>query len=207
MLYDISPPIGPRLAVWPGDDPPQRILRCDLAQGDASTGSVLHATVHLGAHADAPAHVHSDGAAIDECPLEPYVGLAQVVRVDVPAGQAIRPSDLPALQAPRLLVATGSYDALAPFQQDFSALAPEVAEHVQQHGVVLVGIDAPSVDVFHAPGLPAHHALLGRGILVLEGLQLAAVPAGLYELIALPLRLEGFDGSPVRAVLRSLRSS
>src|SRR3982074_1966114 len=90
------------------------------------------------------------------------------------------------------------------FTTDFAALSPELVEALHGHGVRLVGIDTPSVDLFDSKDLPAHRAFLRRDMAILEGLVLKDVPEGVYELIALPLRLVGFDASPVRAVLRTL---
>src|SRR5438128_4021967 len=107
MLYDISPPITPRLAVWPGDTPPRREVLLDLAHGDNITLSTLHTTVHLGAHADAPSHYGEDAPTIDQRALDLYLGPCQVMRVPVPPRTRITPPDLPAsIQAPRLLLAT-----------------------------------------------------------------------------------------------------
>src|SRR5437764_12528939 len=94
-LYDISPLITPKLAVWPGDTPPRREVLCDLYEGDTVTLSTLHATVHLGAHADAPSHTGVDGQSIDHCLLHPYVGACQVMHIAARRGQRITPADLP----------------------------------------------------------------------------------------------------------------
>jgi len=206
MLYDISPPITPELAVWPGDTPPTREVLLDLARGDSVTLSTLHATVHLGAHADAPSHYGRTAPAIGQRPLERYLGPCQVVRVPVARGSRVTPADLQGpLQAPRVLLATGSYPDPARFNQDFAALSPELVDRLHEQGVVLIGIDTPSVDLFASKDLPAHQRCLAHDLAILEGLVLEQVPEGLYELIALPLRLEGFDASPVRAVLRASR--
>jgi arylformamidase len=203
MLYDISPLLSSRLAVWPGDTPPSREVLLDLSRGDNITLSSLHATVHLGAHADAPSH-YGPGPAIHERPLETYIGPCQVMRLAVPRATRITSQMLPApVQAPRLLLATGSYPDPEHFNTDFSALSVELVDHLHERGVLLVGIDTPSVDLFDSKDLPAHRAFLRHDLAILEGLVLAGVPQGLYELIALPLRLEGFDASPLRAVLRT----
>jgi hypothetical protein len=94
MLYDITPPITSRLAVWPGDTPPRREVRCDLKRGDSVTLSTLHATVHLGAHADAPSHYGADAPAIDACRLENYLGPCQVMRLEAARGSRVRFDDL-----------------------------------------------------------------------------------------------------------------
>ena len=103
---------------------------------------------------------------------------------------------------PRLLIATGSYPDPTEFNEDFAALEPALVDHLDGQGVRLVGIDTPSVDLFSSKDLPAHAAFLEHDMAILEGLVLDAVPDGIYELIALPLRLPGYDASPVRAVLR-----
>ena len=206
MLYDISPPITPQLAVWPGDTPPSREVLLDLARGDSVTLSTLHATVHLGAHADAPSHYDRAAPAIGQRPLERYLGPCQVIRVPAPRASRIRPAELPgAIAAPRILLATGTAPDPARFNEDFAALSPELVDWLHGQGVVLIGIDTPSVDLFASKDLPAHQRCLAHDLAILEGLVLDQVPEGLYELIALPLRLEGFDASPVRAVLRASR--
>lgn len=116
----------------------------------------------------------------------------------------MRPSDLPSdLGAPRLLVRTDTFTDPDHFREDFAALHPDLVASCADRGVRLIGIDTPSVDPFSSKDLPAHRAFLARDLAILEGLVLANVPDGLYELIALPLRLDGFDASPVRAILRS----
>jgi arylformamidase len=205
MLYDITPPISERLQVWPGDTPSAREVLMDMRRGDNLTLSTLRATAHLGAHADAPSHYGADAPAIHERPLDLYLGPCQVMRVAVPRGTRITPAMLPAAaDAPRLLLATGTYPDPETFNTDFAALSPDLVESLHARGVRLVGIDTPSVDLFDSKDLPAHRACLRRDVAILEGLVLAGVPEGRYELIALPLPLVGFDASPVRAVLRGL---
>jgi arylformamidase len=205
MIFDITPSISPRLQVWPGDTPPLREVLCDMHRGDQITLSTLHASVHLGAHADAPSHYGVDAPTIDECSLEPYLGPCQVLRASVPRRTCITPDMLPsAIQAPRLLLATGTYPDPESFNTDFAGFAPELVEYLHFQGVRLIGIDTPGVDLFDAKELPSHRQCLMHDIAILEGLMLKDVPEGLYELIALPLKLVDFDGSPVRAILRTL---
>ena len=205
MLYDISPPLSPRLAVWPGDRPLSREVMADLKGGDPVTLSALHLTAHLGAHADAPSHYGREGRSIDRQPLELYLGPCEVVRLPVARGQVVTPARLSALpRAPRVLFATGTYPDPERFNEDFASLTPELIAWLHGAGVRLVGVDTPSVDRFDAADLPTHRACLRYDQAILEGLVLAGVPEGIYELIALPLKLIGFDASPVRAVLRSI---
>ena len=197
MIYDISPPITTDLQVWPGDTPPRRTLRADMRGGAPATTSTLCTTVHLGAHVDAPSHALVDGKSVAEYDLERFWGSCQVVRMDLTSAR------LPVLQAPRVLFATGSYPDCNTFSRDFAGLPLELVEELRAAGVRLVGVDTPSVDVFAAADLPVHRRLLESDIAILEGLVLAGVPAGVYELAAFPLRLVGFEASPVRAVLRA----
>ncbi len=204
MIYDISPQITPRLKVWPGDTPPGREVLLDTARGDNITLSTLHATVHLGAHADAPSHYGHEAATIDRRGLDYYLGRCQVIRVAVGRGMLVTPAMvLTPIEAPRVLLATGTFPDPEVFNEDFAALTPELVESLHERGVRLVGVDTPSVDLFSSKDLPAHHTFLKHDMAILEGLVLADVPEGVYELIALPLRLVGFDASPVRAVLRA----
>lgn len=204
MIYDLSPPISPALAVWPGDTVPSREVLCDMAEGANITLSTLHSTVHAGAHADGPNHYGVDAPAIDQRSLDYYLGPAQVVRVNAAPNSWIGIDAMPSrLDAPRVLIATGTYPDPTSFREDFAALDPALVDHLHKRGVCLIGIDTPSVDVFTSKDLPAHGRFLANDMAILEGLVLDAVPEGVYELIALPLRLAGFDGSPVRAILRT----
>ena len=204
MIYDITPPITSRLQVWPGDTPPAREVLLDIQRGDNITLSTLRTTVHLGAHADAPSHYGKTAAAIHERSLDYFLGRCQVVRVA--AARAIRVSaDMIArpIQAERVLIATGTFPDPEHFNTDFAALSPELVERLHEQGVKLIGIDTPSVDLFESKDLPSHRMFLKHDMAILEGLALQDVPEGVYELIALPLKLVGFDASPVRAILRS----
>ena len=207
MIHDLSPPISPRLKVWPGDTPPSREVLLDLARGDNLTLSTLHATVHLGTHVDGPNHYGLDALGVEGWPLDLFVGPCQVVRVPVEEGRLVGPADMKAeIRSPRVLIATGTYPDPEDFHEDFAALDPSLIDLLHARGVRLVGIDTPSVDPFCSKDMPAHRRFLANGMAILEGLALADVPEGAYELIALPLRLVGFDASPVRAILRPLSS-
>ena len=204
MLYDITPGVTAALAVWPGDTPPSREVLADLKRGDNITLSTLRATVHLGAHADAPSHYGRGAASIESRPLDLYLGPCRVVRISASKGTRIPPSAIPArLRAERVLIATGSSPDPYAFNEDFVALDPETVDLLHERGARLVGIDTPSVDLYAAKKLVAHERFLAHDMAILEGLVLSHVPEGEYELIALPLKLAGFDASPVRAVLRT----
>jgi arylformamidase len=208
-LYDVSPPVRPGIPVWPGDTPYRAELSWAIARGDSVNVSALTTTPHLGAHADAPFHVAAGGVGVGELPLEPFLGPCRLV--EVPPAPLILPEHLENVDLgdpPRLLLKTGSAStpngSPSRFPEAFSALSPELARALGESGTLLVGLDTPSVDPFDSKDLAAHHALVAGGVVNLEGLMLDAVPPGIYELIALPLRLEGLDASPVRAVLRTL---
>ncbi len=204
-LYDITPPISPDLKVWPGDTPPSREVLLDMNRGDNLTLSTLHATVHLGAHADAPSHYGRDAPSIEQRNLELYVGPCRVIHLAVNRSARIEPEDVPAnIQADRLLLATGTFPDPRKWNEDFAALSPQLVDHLHERGVKLIGIDTPSVDLSDSKDLPAHQRFLAHDMAILEGLMLKDVPQGMYELIALPLPLVGFDASPVRAVLRTI---
>lgn len=205
MLYDISPPISPDLAVWPGDTKPSREVLMDMQGGDNLTLSTLHATVHLGAHADGPNHYGVDARPIDQQKLDHYLGPAQVFHINVKRGERIQLKDIPdeEINTPRILFATGTFPDPTNWNTDFAALDPDLVDELGKQGVRLIGIDTPSVDLFDDKKLTAHQRFLANDMAILEGLVLRDVPKGMYELIALPLKLVGFDASPVRAVLRT----
>jgi len=202
-LYDISPPVDSRHPVWPGDTPPRRETLLDMRKGDNLTLCTLHSTVHAGAHADAPSHYGVDAPSIDERPLDLYLGPCRVVRLEAERGRRIGPEAISwPVGAERILLATGTYPDPHVFNEDFAAYAPELVDALHADGVRLIGIDTPSVDLFACKDLLVHRRCLAHDMAILEGLVLNEVPAGMYELIALPLRLVGVDASPVRAVLR-----
>jgi arylformamidase len=203
-LIDISPLIGAAIRVWPGDTPFARTVNLDMAAGANLTLSDIRTTLHVGAHADAPSHYLAAGDDIAARSLSYYIGACSVVHVEVEG--RIYPEDLARknINSPRVLFRTGTFPDPNAWNDDFASLSPELVHHLHARGVVLIGIDTPSVDPFESKELEAHHALAEHDMANLEGLVLEHVPEGEYELIALPLRIAGADGSPVRAVLRTL---
>lgn len=206
MLYDISPTVRPGFPVWPGDPPFGIRLAASIADGDPANVSEISTTPHVGSHVDAPFHTEARGETVADLALEPFLGPCRVVKV--PLVPLVEPRHLDGvdLDSPRrLLLKTESVRDRKSFPERFTAISPELAALLAERGLLLVGVDTPSVDPFGSDGLGAHHALLRGGVAILEGLVLDGVPEGVYELIALPLKLEGLDGSPVRAVLRTIR--
>lgn len=201
-LIDVSPLISPRLGVWPGDQPFAASWSLRIADGANIDLSAIHATVHLGAHADAPRHYADGGEGIEARALELYYGPCQVIDAPVARGARVRPGDLrQAVAARRVLLRTGTFPDPDCWNADFAALSPELVEYLWRQDVHLIGIDTPSIDPQEDKLLESHHAVAARDMAILEGLVLAHVAPGRYTLIALPLRIEGADASPVRAVL------
>lgn len=209
-IYDITLPLSENLPTWPGD-PALSITRVSsLAKGDAANVSELTLSVHTGTHIDAPCHFEADGMGIDQIPLDILIGPCRVVEMTgLNTRQEITLAHLRQLNledVTRLLFKTGNSRRWIQkdpvFHKDFIALSTDGAAYLVDQGIKLVGIDALSIEKFDKPGHPTHHTLLRNNVVILEGLNLSPVPAGDYELIALPLKLQGADGAPTRAVLK-----
>jgi len=203
-IYDLSQTIRKGIAVWPGD----RKFRCEwtmrLEDGDSCNVSAVTMSVHTGSHVDAPYHFDRSGLDVARVPLENCIGPARVLELAVEGSitaQLLRGQDWTGVE--RVLLKTPSSSTPEDrFHAGFAHLSEDGAEFLGQRGLLLVGTDAPSVDAFTSKTMAAHKILLAYGVAILEGIRLAHVPAGDYELIALPLRFEGLDASPVRAILR-----
>jgi arylformamidase len=205
MLYDLSPTIRPETPVWPGDTPFSSRWTLALAAGEAVNLSAITTTPHLGSHVDSPLHTEPRGESFAELSLDPYLGPCRVLKV--PPVAQLTPRHVEGVDLDhcrRLLLKTESLADRRGFHERFTALSPELAHLLVERRLLLIGLDTPSVDPYESPGLDAHHALARGGVAILEGLVLDGVPEGIYELIALPLKLSGLDASPVRAVLRTL---
>ncbi len=208
-MWDITPRLHEAFPVYPGDAP-LRVRWLAEPGGPGACVSVISLTPHDGAHVDAPMHLFpgaGDAASIDPGRL---IGRAWVHDLSRQKGALIGPELLRAIPEGETRVLLKTREGLpqaSVWSPDFRALSPEGAAWLAGRGPGVVGIDTPSVDPAGDDGLPAHRALLSRGVLILENLDLSTVPEGAYELIALPLPLEGVEASPVRAVLRSLSSS
>lgn len=165
----------------------------------------MQTTVHLGAHADAPIHYHRGGAGIHERDPLRYIGPAQVIGLPAARGRRILPADIEGIriEAPRVLFRTDSFPDPEQWNSDFASLSPELIDWLAERGVRLVGIDTPSIDPAEDQALETHQSVYQHDFAVLEGLILTGVEAGLYTLVAQPLKIEGADASPVRALLIS----
>lgn len=206
-FFDISRALSTTIAVWPGDTPFQLQTTGSRANGDSVNVTTLTLSAHTGSHVDAPYHFTDDGLTMEAVDLAAYWGPAQVITVSKSAGP-LSPVDFAAYdlnRAPRLLVhSTASSKDAGVFHHDYVYPTPELADFLGACGIRLYGADAPSMDASDSKILPGHNAMQRNGILILEGLDLSDVPDGLYELAAFPLKIVGGDGSPVRAVLRTL---
>lgn len=208
-LIDISRPLTGVTAVWPRSQPFTLTTVLSLQNGDSVNFSNLLLNAHTGTHVDAPYHFTDTGQTIEQLDLRPFWGTAQLVTISNTV-RPLTPADFAAHDlslAPRLLVHSPLSDLpLNQFPTDCHYPSPELADFLAQHGIILYGTDAPSMDALDSKTLPGHHALHHHHIAILEGLALANVPDGLYELSALPLNIVGGDGSPVRAILRSIKN-
>jgi arylformamidase len=205
-ILDISLPIREGMVVWPGDDPFKRHLTFAITRGDACNLSRIETGVHAGTHVDAPCHFLNGAASIEQVDLSAFIGPCRVVAIENPV--AIDRGDLERLDlagVERLLFKTTNsvlYNRPT-FVESYIGLTPEAARHLAAiESLRLVGVDYYSIAPYNSEqAVAVHRAILGRSIVALEGINLRNVEPGDYDLIALPLRIEGSDGSPVRAVL------
>lgn len=204
-IIDISRTLWPEVATWPGDTPFSLTTVLDRGQGHSVNLTTITMSAHTGSHVDAPRHFTDDGPTMERMDLRPFWGLAQVVTIDKAPGPLFPQDflDYDLTLAPRLLVhtAASSYDPTL-FPHDIHYPSPALASYLGSLDILLFGSDAPSMDKTDDPHLPGHKALLQNNITILEGLDLSHAPDGLYELVALPLKIQDGDGSPVRAALR-----
>jgi len=209
QYLDISLTLSSELPRWPGSPPVELTRRRDMARGDHVNDGALSFGLHSGTHVDAPVHFLADGADVTHLALDALIGPA-VVAV-LPDVESVTARDLEGLRLPadtrRLLLRTRNSEGWRrgdrEFQKDFVALTADAARWVVERGLCLIGVDYLSVQRFHdAP--ETHIVLLKAEVVILEGLNLAEIEPGPYELIALPLKLAGADGAPTRAVLRKL---
>lgn len=207
-IIDISPPLSAQTPVWPGDTRFSVSRIWALSPDCPVNVSRVTLSTHTGAHADAPLHYDAGGAPIDEVPLDRYVGACTVIHAD-----EIRPvltaAALDRLIAgrtlqPRALIRFYRAAPFAAWDSEFPSVGADAIERLADLGVILVGVDTPSLDPESSKTMDAHHAVRRCGLSILEGLVLDHVAEGDYELIAPPLKLKGLDAAPVRALLRAL---
>jgi arylformamidase len=211
-IFDISVPIRADTPTFPGDPGIQLEALSDLEKGDHASVTGLNFGAHTATHVDAPAHFIRGAATVAAMPLDALIGPAVVVVVpdDVIAIDEDRVRQANLQGATRVLFKTRNSEFWRRpedgFRTDFTYIEPDAARALVQLGVRLVGIDYLSVEKFQSGNFDTHLALLENGVVIVEGLDLRGIAAGNYELICLPLRLDGAtgDGAPARAVLRTL---
>ena len=207
---DVSVALHSGMVHWP-DNPPVRIERMlDIERGDGANVSRISMGSHTGTHMDAPLHFIRDGKGLDEMPFDATMGRARVIEVSdqhsIKADE-LRPHDI--RKGERILFKTHNsvrrWAADDAFDEDFVFVSQEAARFLARRGVRTVGVDYLSVGGFREDGEETHRALLGEGIWVIEGLDLAEVEPGEYELICLPIKVHRSDGAPARALLKRIR--
>ena len=202
IIFDISPTISLKTAVFPGDTPFQQNFLFKIENGSNLELSSIKTTVHIGAHTDAPSHYHAGGASIDQRDLKYYLGQAQVIEVACIRGTRILPAHVTQnIKASRILFKTKSFPDPNHWNNDFVSLSAELVEFLADKKVVLIGIDTPSVDLANDEYLESHKCIYKHDMAILEGIVLKDVEPGLYDLICLPLKIAGAEASPVRAIL------
>lgn len=209
-IFDISRPLSADLAPWPGDVPFRDQRNGRIAEGSSVNLGSISMSLHNGTHADAAYHFDDNGWTMEQAKLETYFGPAIVVDLSGKYGSGPMPhvelADLTHIAeelktSPRLLLKTNVWSDSRAFPKQIPTIARDVPGWLEERGVKLLGLDLPSVDEITATELVNHHALGAAGISIIESLDLRAIDSGRYNLIALPLKIEGGDGSPLRAIL------
>lgn len=205
---DITRPLVNGIVQWPGEPPFAWRRIQEIASGDPVNLSEISTCVHVGTHIDAPMHFVDGGGDVAEISLERLCGPACVVHIT--EDRDVEPGDLETAgvrRGDRVLLRTANEKRWASgrFEEDYTAISSDAAQWMVDGEVPLVGIDYLSIDRYHSEDHATHGILLGNAVAVVEGLDLSGVGPGRYELIALPLKISGCDGSPVRAIIRSLQ--
>jgi arylformamidase len=204
-IYDISVPIRSGGLVYPGNPDIEIVLQQAVAKGASANVSTIRFGSHTGTHADAARHFFDDGQPVDRIPLDRLIGPALLIKFP-DAVRAIGADDLREHDTKghkRILLGTRNSAFLSQkeFVKDYTYLAPDGAQYLVDQGVELVGIDYLSIEQFHSGHHRTHRTLLEKSVVIVEGLDLSAPSAGEYQFVCLPLRIEGCDGAPARAVL------
>jgi arylformamidase len=204
-LIDVSVALDATTPTYPGNTPFSLEPTKRIAEGASSNVSSFRLSGHAGTHVDAPRHYFDLAAGVDALPLEMLIGRTRVI--EVTSRRGIGPEELSTADLSediRVLVKTQNSRlwGSSEFHQDYVGVTEAGARHLVDHGIKVVGVDYLSVEEFKKPGAPAHHILLEGGTIIIEGLNLRDVEAGVYEMYCLPLRIVGADGAPARVVLR-----
>lgn len=204
MMIDITRPILPNMTVWPGDESVLAERTASISQGDRVNISRVHMGVHTGTHVDAPLHFIDQGKSIDQLEISLFTGWVRVVDVrHVKSIGAELLRDLPGKKGEAVFFRTSYSEKTleGPFDPDYTSLSPEAAKVLLEQGVRVIGTDALSIEQYDTRDFPVHYALLGKEVLIVEGLSLKDVPAGRYRYVCMPLLIKGSDGAPARVFL------
>ena len=205
---DITVPLREGMVHWPGDAPVQVKRLRSIGESDTLTLSEITLGSHSGTHIDAPLHFLQDGVGVDKMSFDTTIGPAHVIEIH--DTKSIRREELAAYDiqsGDRILFKTINSERCwktDSFIKDYVFLSMEAAAYLVDKGIRLVGIDYLSIGGYQSDGIDTHKVPLQAGIWILEGLDLSQVKEGKYELICLPLKIEGCDGSPVRAILKPI---
>ena len=204
-LLDVSVPLAAGLPAYPGnpDFELQPVKR--IADGGSSNVSKLVMGTHTGTHVDAPRHFFDGAMGVDALPLDLLLGRARVVEIGKRGGIGAEELAAAGLREDIRVLLKTSNSALwngERFHEDYTHLTEAGARYLVDQGVKVVGIDYLSIEQFKKAGAPAHRALLSQGVVIIEGLNLSEVDAGMYEMYCLPLRVAGGDGAPARVILK-----
>ena len=206
-LIDVSVLLTPGIATYPGNPAFDMAPVNRIAEGGSANNSRLTMGTHTGTHVDAPKHFIDGRPGVDAMALDLLIGRARVIDVPVRGGITAKHLEGAGLREDlRVLLRTPNSklwnNPREPFHEEYTHLAGDGAKFLVDQGVKVVGVDYLSVEKFHTPGHPAHHALLGANVIIIEGLNLSDAEPGVYEMYCLPLKIEGADGAPARVVLK-----
>jgi arylformamidase len=210
-IWDISRTLSNDFAEWPGDEPFHYRMTREITKGQTVNLGAITMSVHNGTHADARLHFDPKGESIEKAPLDIYVGRATVVDLTqtflqlkekhLITTEDLQPYAEEIAATSRLLVKTGRWSDSTIFPNRIPVIAANVPAWLQKNGVKLLGLDLPSMDEIDSKSLQNHHALAHAGIAIVESLDLSEIASGIYNLAALPLKITGGDGAPMRAIL------
>ena len=204
-IHDISVPVRTGGIVYPGN--PEILIEAQqaISRGAGANVSRISFGSHTATHVDAAKHFFDDGETVDRIALERFIGPALLIAVDDSLTSVTR-GDLERHDLSghtRLLIRTRNSSLLADpeYHRDYTYLAPDGAAYLVEKGMELVGVDYLSIEQFRSGHHRTHRTLLEKNIVIVEGLNLSGIEPGTYDFVCLPLRLEGLDGAPARAVL------
>jgi len=206
-IYDVSLTIYPGMITWPGDPPVVSDTVKSIEEGSSSNISLLHIGTHTATHIDAPRHFIQSGIGVDK--IDPEVLLGEARLFQLPDVHRIDRKLLEGLNlkgVSRILLGTRNSSLLKQdkLNMDYVFVTGDAAGYLVEKKIKLIGVDYLSIEEYRKEGHPAHNTFLGAGVIIIEGLDLADVPAGDYELICLPLKIKDADGSPARVLLREI---